>query len=107
MNESCKNPPCVHCGAPSHTDVRLVPNDTDLPRLAFCQDHEQVVVEFLRSLVRPEHIPAPKPGPTYFYRLVYRKADGTEVPVDVADTALTIKPADDAPVIDWSWPRDD
>src|SRR5690348_3068212 len=76
-----QTPPCVACGAPSHTDVRLVPDDTDLPRLAFCQEHEQTVVDFLRALVRPEHIPMPPPPrdmteATYYYQVVYRDKDG-------------------------------
>lgn len=83
-------------------DVRLVPDDTDLPRLAFCRVHEQVVVDFLRSLVRPEHVPPPPPpGPTYYYRVTYKDKDGNEGP---ADRVVRLGRFE-APVIDWSWPR--
>lgn len=78
-----QTPPCVACGAPSDVDVMLVPDHTDLPRLAFCAEHEQFIVAFLRSLVRPEHIPT-RPPPrditegTYYYKVVAVNGEAVE-----------------------------
>lgn len=98
---SVKTPPCVACGEPSWIDVWLSPDNTDLPRLAFCRAHADEVISYLRALVRPEHVPPPSPQATYDVRVTYRDAAGNDIEAP-AGHVVTIRPAD-VPTIDGEW----